>query len=183
MVTDEAATDLCALLVIQAVPALALDPKVATLGWDRLVPGSEPSVDRYVVIGFVTSAPIRSWAAFMKELDDEDRADEWDDYRAETLILAEVIIGSTEVFQRESGWDRALECEAFVGNYRNHIWHRAEEPVLSDLVLEGGSFRDLVTASAAAGRRWADECRLRNEAAARPWPPPVPRIPPPRPQR
>jgi hypothetical protein len=183
MATDEAAVDLCALLVVQAVPALALDPKVPTPGWERLLGMADSAAALDVVIGFVTSEPIRSWAALMRQLGDEDRTDEWDEYRAETLILAQVVIGALEVFDKRAGWAQALECEAFVGSYRQQIWHRARESVLSDAVLAGASFEDLFPACVAAGRGWADECRSRHEAAARPWPPSIPRFPPPQPRR
>jgi hypothetical protein len=179
--TDDAAVDLCALLVLQAVPALALDPKVASLGWEPFLHESDPLVDREVVIGFVGSVPIRGWAAFMVVLDHEDGANEWDHYRAETLLLAQVIIGAVAVFDRRAGWDQALDCERYVGYYLEQIWHRRAEPVLSDKVIDGASYLDLAVAALAAGRTWADESRHRHEDAARPWPPAIPRIPPPRP--
>jgi len=179
--TSEAAVDLCVLCLVQAAPALALDPHVARLGWARLGAQIEPSSARETVVAFACSEPIKAWAQHMEDLDDEDRTDEWDDYWSETLVLAEVVIGAIAVFEGRAGWDRSVECERFFGYYREQLWHREARPTLSADLADGIPLHELVPAAWDHAQIWAEKCRARHDAASRPWPPRVPRVPPPRP--
>jgi hypothetical protein len=117
----------------------------------------------------------------MEDLDDENRANEWDDYWPETLILGEVVIGAIAVFEGRAGWDRALACEEYVGYYHQLLRHREVRKALSSGLADGVTLDALVPTVMDAAQGWAELCQARHDASGRPWPPPVPGAPPPRP--
>lgn len=179
--TLDAAVDLCVLCLLGAGPTLALDPQLDHLGWAALPAQNEPRSARETVVAFACSEPIKAWAQHMAGLDDEDRANEWDDYWSETLILAEVMIGAIAVFDGRAGWDRALACEEYLGYYHQLLRDREDRKALSARLAEGLALDALVPTVMDDAQAWAEQCQARHDAASRPWPPPVPGAPPPRP--
>lgn len=177
-IESERAIDLCVLTLLELAPALALDPAVSHLGWDELAATDVIEVPAEV-IAFACSPPARAWARHMDELDHEDRSEEWDAYRSETLILAEVVIRSIEVFDHHAGWENALACERAIDHYRDQIWDRSDRESLSKALSHGVSFGDLAHTAITNGQRWARTCAALHERSHQPWPPEAPRTPPP----